>query len=103
MDNDNLKNILSVEHEATEKINEEQKKFDSALKQYKSDFEKKIASFHEKLKQDLEIFKEECKKDFQVKYNKDLEKIKERNENIKDLDFSFLQEVIQPYLKKILD
>jgi len=103
MDNDNLKNILAMEHEAAEKINEEQVKFDFKLIQYKSEFEKEISSFHEKLKQDLEIFKEECKKELESKYEEDLKNIEEHNRRIKNLDFSFLQKLIKPYLIKMLD
>ncbi|MEC9491328.1 hypothetical protein [Flexistipes sp.] len=103
MDNDNLKEVLDVEHEVTEKINEEQKKFDSELKQFKNELEEKIASLQENLKQDLEIFREECKKDFEYKFKEDLQNLKERNERIKNLEFSFLQTIIEPYIKEILD
>lgn len=103
MNNDNLKEVLDVEHEVTEKINEEQKKFDSELKQYKNELEEKILSLQEKLKQDLEIFRKECREDFESKYKEDLKNIKERNESIKKLEFSFLHEIIKPYIKEILD
>jgi len=103
MSSDNLKTILDLEHEISQRINEERENFNSLLERYQNELETKILYLQEDVKRKLEEFKKDCKKRLDSKYEEDLKKLTELNKEIKNMEFSFLREIIEPYIKKVLD
>jgi hypothetical protein len=98
-----LKELVDLEQEIFQKISEESSMLKAQLEQYENEISESLKLLEEQKRSELHNHQNICENKYNTSYKKELERLRNRSEDLRHRDLLFIKEIVRVYIKRILD